>query len=464
MSNELLDFRARENFDFLNFPVVSDLTEEEKSLFKVDCERVLGYAHATVQNMCLLGARLLELKNSNVWQSVVNPKTGVLFFNHTFAEFCEYAFGFSSTKTSDFLRIAQFVQITGDNVDFIERRYAEYNTSQLIELAAVPPEHRVYFSAEMTREEMRIAKDYVKNSAEFIVEKKKVGFDLLAKAQEWKNDENGRKTVEAKIDVIPGQIELEDITDSCEVQPNPLADLASAGEEEYEDDKNSPEYQEYLRESEPWIELTEEKKELAIKITLIDRAGDIMRKRIYEKYKENPTHSEFASFIKDRYGNSGFGAEFMGETDYKGYKIHPYRGDWIIFLSWAQVASRIVTLINRGEYYTEDDERIEQAREAAHKAGIPFYEGDAEEFNPYVYDGKMSVEDYKLLHEQMESDKESDDYDELDEAQADMQTIEEESERSLPPVVESPISAGRNGVRARGNPLQMHITKIIISS
>lgn len=48
----------------------------------------------------------------------------------------------------------------------------------------------------------------------------------------------------------------------------------------------------------------------------------------------------------------------------------------------------------------------ERAREQAHAAGIPFYEGEMDEnFNPYVYDGNMSVEDYKLMHKHMEEDK-----------------------------------------------------------
>ena len=48
----------------------------------------------------------------------------------------------------------------------------------------------------------------------------------------------------------------------------------------------------------------------------------------------------------------------------------------------------------------------ERAREQAHKAGIPFYEGEIDEnFNPYVYDGNMSVEDYKLMHQHMEEDR-----------------------------------------------------------
>ena len=63
-----------------------------------------------------------------------------------------------------------------------------------------------------------------------------------------------------------------------------------------------------------------------------------------------------------------------------------------------------VQTFGQTESGAQREEYIEQAREAAHQAGIPFYEGDAEEFNPYVYDGKMSVEDYKLMHKLLEED------------------------------------------------------------
>lgn len=55
----------------------------------------------------------------------------------------------------------------------------------------------------------------------------------------------------------------------------------------------------------------------------------------------------------------------------------------------------------------ETDEEIrERARKQAHEAGIPFYDGDMDEdFNPYVYDGNMSVEDYKLMHQHMDEDR-----------------------------------------------------------
>ncbi len=46
-------------------------------------------------------------------------------------------------------------------------------------------------------------------------------------------------------------------------------------------------------------------------------------------------------------------------------------------------------------------EVIEEARAAAHEAGLPFSEKpyrDGEDFNPYVFDGSMSIEDFELMH------------------------------------------------------------------
>jgi len=45
-------------------------------------------------------------------------------------------------------------------------------------------------------------------------------------------------------------------------------------------------------------------------------------------------------------------------------------------------------------------EVLEEARAAAHTAGLPFYEKpyNGEEIDPYVYDGRMSIEDYELMH------------------------------------------------------------------
>ena len=72
MSNELLDFVDRDNFDFFRFSVLMK-NEERKDTFKRKCEKVLELAHATVQDMCILGYHLKELKESGTWESVFDP-------------------------------------------------------------------------------------------------------------------------------------------------------------------------------------------------------------------------------------------------------------------------------------------------------------------------------------------------------------------------------------------------------
>ena len=53
-------------------------------------------------------------------------------------------------------------------------------------------------------------------------------------------------------------------------------------------------------------------------------------------------------------------------------------------------------------------EVIEEARAAAHAAGLPFSEKpyrDGEEFDPYVFDGRQSHEDYELMHRLMNEER-----------------------------------------------------------
>ena len=56
-------------------------------------------------------------------------------------------------------------------------------------------------------------------------------------------------------------------------------------------------------------------------------------------------------------------------------------------------------------------EVLEEARAAAHAAGLPFYEKpyNGKDLDPYVYGGNMSVEDYELMHRLMKQDKERSD-------------------------------------------------------
>ena len=53
-------------------------------------------------------------------------------------------------------------------------------------------------------------------------------------------------------------------------------------------------------------------------------------------------------------------------------------------------------------------EVIEEARAAAHEAGLPFSEKpyrDGEDFDPYVFDGSMSIEDFELMHRMMNEER-----------------------------------------------------------
>lgn len=55
-----------------------------------------------------------------------------------------------------------------------------------------------------------------------------------------------------------------------------------------------------------------------------------------------------------------------------------------------------------------EKEILKEARNAAHEAGIPFsdkfYEGE-DDFNPNVFDGSMSIEDYKLMNEMIDAEQ-----------------------------------------------------------
>lgn len=51
----------------------------------------------------------------------------------------------------------------------------------------------------------------------------------------------------------------------------------------------------------------------------------------------------------------------------------------------------------------EERQQIEELRARAHEAGVPFSDKYADEdFDPYVFDGSMTVEDYELMHKHIE--------------------------------------------------------------
>ena len=226
--NELIEFKDRANFDFLRFRYAQDYEQRE---LKADCERVAQYARDTVKDLCLLGLRLKEMKAAEQWREVVD-ETGTPFSYAGFEEFCKYAFGFSQTKVSNLVRIAEFVQVKGDSVNFIERQYAGYSMSQLVELASVPKENRKYFNADMTVEDMRAVKIYMRDSVGFIYMSDSESDQILERAKKFREEQNAKRaeqkaerqrimqkpTQEIKLseekaeDQIPGQTNLFDET------------------------------------------------------------------------------------------------------------------------------------------------------------------------------------------------------------------------------------------------------------
>ncbi len=216
--NELIEFKDRANFDFLRFRYAQDYEQRE---LKADCERVAQYARDTVKDLCLLGLRLKEMKAAEQWREVVD-ETGTPFSYAGFEEFCKYAFGFSQTKVSNLVRIAEFVQVKGDSVNFIERKYADYSMSQLVELASVPKENRKYFNADMTVDDMRAVKNYMRDSVGFIYMEDSEADRILEKAKKFRAEENLKRAEqkERRRQIMRGETEPgESVIESNEQLP-----------------------------------------------------------------------------------------------------------------------------------------------------------------------------------------------------------------------------------------------------
>lgn len=207
--NELIEFKDRANFDFLRFRYAQEYEQKE---LKADCERVAQYARDTVKDLCLLGLRLKEMKAAEQWREVVD-ETGTPFSYAGFEKFCKYAFGFSQTKVSNLVRIAEFVQVKGDSVNFIERKYADYSMSQLVELASVPKENRKYFNADMTVDDMRAVKNYMRDSVGFIYMEDSEAERIVEKAKKFRAEENAKRAEqkERRRQIMRGEVGAKEI-------------------------------------------------------------------------------------------------------------------------------------------------------------------------------------------------------------------------------------------------------------
>lgn len=401
MSSELLDFKSQKNFEF--FKMCSLAKRDSKERLQSDCQRVLEYAHATVKDMCLLAAQLYELKEKEEWGFVINPETGLAFWNYNFDDFCAYAFGFSKTKTSNLLRISQFVNLHGENRGEIEAGYADYNTSQLVELAAVPPSHRVYFSPDMSVSDMRLAKDYVKNSTEFLEEKKKVGFDLLTKAQEWRDQ--GKKSTPA-VEILDGQVmltEIEDLTENEDDQreeieygeslSNPTSDFDEVGEEVDQSDQSAPMSDEEVLENEDtpsddeYDEADESYEDMQKEMQTIEEdseksivAADPAPREEVKQYKFE-TRDDIRHFLED-YKNWNYRDDFRTPFGKVGY--------WYTLKTF--------DIINVLEVHTIDNVSLELECEEIDKPG-PIYFLRRGKFSdqPSLMVGKRQLENYLMM-------------------------------------------------------------------
>lgn len=252
MSNELLEFTGRENFDFLEFSKSRYLAAEDINAFKEDCMRINKTHNQMALSQCKLGWQLFELKESKTWGDVINPETGYLFQYESFEAFCKYAFGFSKTKAYALLQISKLVRANvnlengkSDEVFFIDEKYEKFNTSQLIELASVGAGQRHYFTPEMTVEQMRTVKKYLASS-EFWEDRKKEDFDLLTNASNYVAGKKKPQELPAP-NVLPGQQSLftEDIDEDGASVRFPTSGKTDFGEEVDQSDQSEEMSDEY---------------------------------------------------------------------------------------------------------------------------------------------------------------------------------------------------------------------------
>ena len=267
--NELLDFNAQSNFDFFRFmgSMQGVLSTESEEQLKKDCEDVMRVAYATVQNLCELGVRLKAIKESGRWHHVVDPETGDRFLYSNFAKFCKYAFGFSPTRTSNLLSLSEFLYLKGDGkVAFLNDKYKEYKTSQLIELAPVNTWERRFFDADMTIDEMRLVKKYMKTD-DYRTRRGSIvdAEDMLDMARAWEERESVLKMRPVQ---LPGQMELpQEVLEETETLPveNPTSDFCDVEEPQEELAEPSSAPQDFVTEVVQVVAQAQERYEFAVR-------------------------------------------------------------------------------------------------------------------------------------------------------------------------------------------------------
>ena len=126
--------------------------------------------------------------------------------------------------------------------------------------------------------------------------------------------------------------------------------------------------------------------------------------RIEEFCKENHSINEFAKMLKDEYGTGGrSGNEFYDFENHnsKGIEIilnrkYDNEEGRKIYLSWKEVAERILELVSKGEYITKADidDRIYHA-----KYTLKYYNSDSESDKIHTERAKNILKEYGILPE-----------------------------------------------------------------
>lgn len=263
-NQELLDFSVRSNFDFFQFKGSwgGHLATESEEQLKKDCADVMHVAYATVQNLCELGVRLKVIKESGRWHHVVDPATGDRFLYSNFAKFCKYAFGFSPTRTSNLLSLSEFLYLKKDGtVAFLNDKYKEYKTSALIEIAPVNMWERRFFDENMTVDEIRLVKKYMK-SDDYRTRRGSIvdAEDMLDMAQAWEESGRAPKRIPGQ---LPGQLSLpEELLEEC--AGNPTSDFCDV-EDLHEEVSEPTTAQDFVSEVVQVVAQAQERYEFAVR-------------------------------------------------------------------------------------------------------------------------------------------------------------------------------------------------------
>lgn len=95
-----------------------------------------------------------------------------------------------------------------------------------------------------------------------------------------------------------------------------------------------------------------------------------------------------------------------------GYPLDTFYQDWLKNEYDNRMEAVKMTAADSLKRETQHFEKIENAKNAAHNAGLPFRnapnEEPTEDFDPYSADGSMSIEDYELMHKLMKEDQSED--------------------------------------------------------